>query len=90
MCDGYYGTYQKKHCEDSAYNPMTGPAFFSEDSNFLRSKFIVLQTDIAPGGGESIILMFKDKPDKIFYAWVYNRDNYYDYRYNTYKLNRNH
>lgn len=42
---------------------------------YLKSKFIVLKTDTALGGGASIVLMFKDKPDKVFYAWVYR---YYD------------
>ncbi len=41
------------------------------DVEYLKGKFIVLQTDIAPGGGESIIVLFKDKPDQVFYVWVY-------------------
>jgi hypothetical protein len=69
------------HCEDSAYNPDTGPILFRENTDFLKGKFIVLGTDIAPGGGISIVLMFKGKPDEIFYAWVYSdSDVYYDLR----------
>lgn len=79
-CGGYYGYYQGKYCEDSAYNPTTGPVFFFEDNDFLRSKFIVLYADTASVGGMSINLMFKDKPDQIFCAWVYGRDDYYDLR----------
>ncbi|MCX6717295.1 MAG: hypothetical protein NTU76_01295 [Candidatus Taylorbacteria bacterium] len=41
------------------------------DAEYLKGQFIVLQTDIAPGGGESIIILFKDKPDQVFYVWVY-------------------
>lgn len=54
------------HYADSAYSDLG-----RIDPAYLRSNFIVLSTDIAPGGGESIVLMFKNKPDKMFYAWVY-------------------
>lgn len=50
-------------------------------SDYIKGKFIVLATSTAPGGGSSIILMFKDKPDKVFYAWVYDYlDGKYDLR----------
>jgi hypothetical protein len=78
FCNGSFGLYNGKHCADSAYdsNPI-----LSYDNNFLRGKFIVLEADVAFGGGESIILMFKDKPDQLFYAWVYSdSDDYYDLR----------
>jgi hypothetical protein len=38
---------------------------------YLSSKFTVVETDIAPGGGESILLIFNSNPDRVFYAWVY-------------------
>lgn len=41
------------------------------DRTYLASKFIVLGTDVAVTGGESIVLLFKDRPDKVFNAWVY-------------------
>ena len=41
------------------------------DTSYLQSKFIVLSTNYAPGGGYSVVLLFKDKPDRFFYAWVY-------------------
>lgn len=51
----------------------------SEKNGYLQSKFIVLSTDIAVGGGEDITLLFKDKPDTLFVAWVYiNEDEVYD------------
>lgn len=65
------------HYADSVYNDVA-----RVDPAYLRSKFIVLSTDVAPGGGESIVLMFKDRPDKMFYAWVYGREgqDYFDLR----------
>jgi len=41
---------------------------------YLHSKFIVLSRTIALFGGTSIKLMFEDRPDKIFSAWVYLKD----------------
>ena len=77
----YHGLLNEVHCEDSAYSPDAGPILFRENINFLRGKFIILETDIAPGGGMSIVVIFKDKPDEIFYAWVYSdSDVYYDLR----------
>ena len=73
------GLYNGRHYEDSAYNPNGGLSVI--DSAYLKSKFIVLETDIALGGGESILLMFKDAPDRVFYAWVYKySDDGYDLR----------
>lgn len=54
------------HSPDSAYNELR-----QMDESYLRSKFLVLETDIAVGGGESIAVLFKDKPDTVFYVWVY-------------------
>lgn len=61
-------------------------------ADYIKSKFIVLSTDIAAGGGESIVLMFKDRPDKVFYAWVYDYKNNsgYDLRgFTEYSLAKN-
>jgi len=66
------GLLDGKQCPDSAFDEGDYENGLSKiNQDYLKSKFIVLQTDIAPGGGVSIILMFKDKPDKVFYAWVY-------------------
>ena len=71
----FSGLFDDKHCEDSAYD------YLAEFKDYLDSKFIVLQTDIAPGGGSSLIIVFKNKPDKLFYAWVYGHGNgYFDLR----------
>src|SRR5680860_629467 len=65
-------------------------------SDYLKSKFIILSLDMSPGGGKSIVLMFKDMPDKLFYAWVYDyRDSSghnqgFDLRgFNEYNLKNN-
>lgn len=62
----------------------------SEYTEYIKSKFIVLSTDIAPGGGESIIILFKDKPDKVFYTWVYNdsENNYNLKSFNEYDIEK--
>lgn len=63
------GKVKGTHHPDSAVDDLDQlPA---DKSDYLKGKFIVLSTDIAPGGGESIVLMFKGKPDVLFYAWVY-------------------
>jgi hypothetical protein len=40
-------------------------------SDYYKSKFIVCSRDIDPFGGTLITLVFQDRPDKIFVAWVY-------------------
>lgn len=55
---------------------------FSQD--YYRSKFVVLSIDNSIIGGKEMYVIFKDKPDKIFWAWVYDNhieDGLYD-RYN--------
>ena len=77
----YRGLYKGVHCEDSAYNSDTGPALFTENPSVLRGKFIVLQTDTAPGGGVFIVFLFKNNPSKIYYAWVFGEESgYFDLR----------
>jgi len=53
------------------------------DRMYYKSKFIVLSIEPYNYGGELITIIFQDKPDKIFQAWVYwNQENpgYYDFR----------
>ena len=70
----YGGLVDGLQCPDTVFTDSSyGISKIEQD--YLKSKFIVFQTDPAPFGGESIVLMFKDKPDKVFYAWVYR---YYD------------
>jgi len=40
-------------------------------SDYYRSKFVVLSRDRNTFGGTLITLIFQDRPDKIFVAWVY-------------------
>lgn len=44
-------------------------------SEYLKSKFIVFSRDYSPEtnpmGGMTIDIMFQDKPDKVFRAWIY-------------------
>lgn len=66
------GLLKGKQCPDDIFVESNyDDDLFKINLDYLKSKFIVLQTDPAVGGGESIVFMFKDKPDKIFYAWVY-------------------
>lgn len=61
-------------------------------ADYMKSKFIVLTIDIAPGGGASIVLIFKNRPDKVFYVWIYKyEDNSgYDLRgFTEYNLAKN-
>ena len=39
---------------------------------YYRSKFIVISRGRAVMGGTSIDLIFQQKPDTVFYAWVFN------------------
>jgi hypothetical protein len=74
-CDkdcSFPGLYNGKHFEDTAYQDLQ---IYSPE--ILASKFIVLETEIAVGGGQSIVLMFKDFPDKLYYAWIYGEDEDY-------------
>lgn len=68
--DGPLGLVNGIHRKDTAYDDL-----LTIDKSYLSSKFIVLQSDTAPGGGAWIILIFKDIPDRVFHAWVYNYHN---------------
>ncbi len=63
----YSGFIDGAHYPDSAYGQLA-----ATDKIYLHSKFIVLSEDTAPGGGKMVWLVFKNKPDKVFYAWVYD------------------
>ncbi|HXX99950.1 MAG TPA: hypothetical protein VEI54_03460 [Candidatus Limnocylindrales bacterium] len=39
--------------------------------DYYRSKFIVLSRQISTFGGTLITMMFQDRPDKVFVAWIY-------------------
>jgi hypothetical protein len=41
------------------------------DKDYYRSKFVVLSREDNPFGGTLITIMFQDRPDKVFVAWVY-------------------
>ena len=40
-------------------------------SDYYRSKFVVLSRDENTFGGTFITIIFQDRPDKVFVAWVY-------------------
>jgi hypothetical protein len=42
---------------------------WSED--YFRSKFIVMSRNGNPFGGTLIAILFQDRPDKVFVAWIY-------------------
>lgn len=51
------------------------------DRGYYRSKFIVLSLDQSVMGGVMIDILFQNKPDKIFSAWVYKlSDDKYELR----------
>lgn len=59
-------------CPDGAFDEGDYSSGLSKiDQTYLKSKFIVLAVNDSAGGGKSIILLFKDKPDTVFYAWIY-------------------
>jgi len=74
------GLFDNKQYPDSAYQDLQ-----KINREYLSSKFIVLETDIALGGGESVVLLFKDKPDKLFCAWVYDYKNNRGYDLRTFE-----
>lgn len=41
------------------------------DKSYYRSKFIVLSRDGNAFGGTFITIIFEDRPDRVFVAWVY-------------------
>ncbi|KKS69706.1 MAG: hypothetical protein UV41_C0047G0006 [Candidatus Daviesbacteria bacterium GW2011_GWA2_42_7] len=43
----------------------------SFDKEYYKSKFVVLTINKSISGGVDIQILFQDKPDRIFYAWVY-------------------
>lgn len=43
----------------------------SFDKEYYKSKFIVLTINKSISGGVDIQILFQDKPDRIFYAWIY-------------------
>jgi hypothetical protein len=43
----------------------------SFDRSYYKSKFVVITIGNSIGGGKDIQIIFQDKPDRIFYAWIY-------------------
>src|SRR4051812_27344414 len=41
------------------------------DKEYLRSKFVVLSLEANTFGGTLIKIIFQDRPDKVFVAWIY-------------------
>lgn len=48
---------------------ISGLSSFSKD--YYKSKFVVVTINKGISGGDDIQILFQDKPDRIFYAWVY-------------------
>jgi hypothetical protein len=46
------------------------------DKSYYESKFVVLKIDDAVFGGKEIQIIFQDKPDRVFNAWVYKGKDY--------------
>jgi hypothetical protein len=45
------------------------------DKAYFRSKFIVMSRDANTFGGTFLTILFQDRPDKVFVAWVYPEGN---------------
>lgn len=53
----------------------------SFDKSYYKSKFVVITINDSLAGGKDIQIIFQDKPDRIFYAWVYQlSDGNYELR----------
>lgn len=63
------------HISNVAVEKNTGEGIISGldffDKEYYKSKFIVLTINKSINGGIDIQILFQDKPDRIFYAWVY-------------------
>lgn len=57
--------------EKKSFDDGTPDGLASFDKRYYESKFVVLSLDEALFGGREIALVFQDKPDRIFTAWVY-------------------
>lgn len=65
--------------KSSTETTLDGLSSFSQD--YYKSKFIVMYIDNSVVGGKFISIIFQDKPDKMFTAWVYKLgDGTYDFR----------
>ncbi len=55
-----------------AGGPPSGLSAF--ERTYYRSKFVVVSLARAPQGGWSLLILFQDRPDRLFSAWVYGPD----------------
>lgn len=82
--DAYIGATENKVVNDACIMPpaidaksesLNGKETITEglasfDSNYFKSKFVVWTYNQNKENGNDIEILFKDKPDRIFYAWV--------------------
>jgi hypothetical protein len=78
--NGYLdGTYEGISDPDNAINPSSqdkpnsGLGAFSKE--YYQSKFYVMSITQGLFGGEEINIIFADKPDKIFWIWIFTTEN---------------
>lgn len=65
--------------KESSEGIISGLDSFNKD--YYKGKFIVLTINDGLGGGKDMQIIFQDKPDRIFYAWVYQlADGNYELR----------
>lgn len=56
---------------------------------YFESKFVVYNMTDSIAGGKDILIIFQDKPDKIFYAWVYKPVGTEDYELRGFNAREN-
>lgn len=86
--NGYLdGTNDGMDTPELVINPLEGSATYSSglksfDKSYYRSKFVVLSSVDSMAGGQELNILFRDKPDKVFVAWVYHYpgNDYFDLR----------
>lgn len=75
LVDRYFGMDVPEVVDEKRVDGDTVHGLSAFDRSYYKSKFIVWQIDDHIGGGKDITLIFQDKPDRIFHAWVYRLGN---------------
>lgn len=66
--------------DSSSLDDNTKCGFKSFDRKYFNSKFVITDISENPLGGLIVQILFLDKPDRLFNAWVYQMPNMWDLR----------